>query len=80
MEFPQRPGALRSFLDDALGPNDDITLFEYVKKNNRESGPALIGIELCRKEDLHPLTERMKKLGMLFELLKTDSPQFKFLI
>lgn len=80
VEFPQRPGALRSFLDEALGPNDDITLFEYVKKNNRESGPALIGIELGKKEDLNPLMEKMKKLGMSFEHLKTDSPQFKFLI
>ena len=46
VDFPQEPGALRRFLDDVLGPNDDITLFEYVKRNNRETGEALVGIEL----------------------------------
>ena len=43
VDFPQEPGALRRFLDDVLGPEDDITLFEYVKRNNRETGPALVG-------------------------------------
>ena len=46
VDFPQEPGALRRFLDEVLGPDDDITLFEYVKRNNRETGPALVGIEL----------------------------------
>ena len=52
VEFPQEPGALRRFLDDVLGPDDDITLFEYVKRNNRETGPALVGIELGSADDL----------------------------
>ncbi len=80
INFSQRPGALRRFLDEALGPSDDITLFEYTKKNNRESGPALVGIELRKKEDLDPLMKRMKKIGMSFELLPHDSPVFRFLI
>ncbi|OGG61609.1 threonine dehydratase [Candidatus Kaiserbacteria bacterium RIFCSPHIGHO2_02_FULL_59_21] len=80
INFSQRPGALRRFLDEALGPSDDITLFEYTKKNNRESGPALVGIELTKKEDLAPLMKRMEKLGMSYELLATDSPIFRFLI
>lgn len=46
VDFPQEPGALRRFLDEVLGPDDDITLFEYVKRNNRETGEALVGIEL----------------------------------
>src|SRR5262245_60990032 len=50
--FPQEPGALRRFLDSVLGPDDDITLFEYVKKSNRETGPALVGIELARAGDI----------------------------
>ena len=45
VEFPQEPGALRRFLDEVLGPDDDITLFEYIKRNNRDVGPALVGIE-----------------------------------
>ena len=52
VDFPQEPGALRQFLDEVLGPDDDITLFEYVKRNNRETGPALVGIELGRPADL----------------------------
>ncbi len=80
INFSQRPGALRRFLDEALGQSDDITLFEYTKKNNRESGPALVGIELAKKEHLVPLMRRMKKIGMSFELLPHDSPVFRFLI
>ena len=60
VDFPQEPGALRQFLDEVLGPDDDITLFEYVKRNNRETGPALVGIELGRPEDLSLLMDRMK--------------------
>lgn len=80
IEFSQRPGALRKYLDEALGENDDITLFEYIKKNNRETGPSLVGIELLHKEDLQPLLERMDNIGLSYELLKSGSPIFKFLI
>ena len=80
INFSQRPGALRRFLDDALGPSDDITLFEYTKKNNRENGPALVGIELAKKENLQPLLKRMTAIGMSYEILEHDSPIFRFLI
>lgn len=61
VDFPQRAGALREFLDNVLGPDDDITTFEYTKKNNKESGPGLVGIELKRSQDYQSLIERMKK-------------------
>jgi len=80
VEFPQEPGALRGFLDMVLGPTDDITLFEYVKKNNRETGPALVGIELAATEDLAPLLERMKASPLQIEPLSAGSPAFKFLV
>ena len=80
VEFPQEPGALRGFLDQVLGPNDDITLFEYVKKNNREIGPALVGIELAVRTDLAPLLERMGASGLHIEALSADSPAFRFLV
>ncbi len=80
IEFSQRPGALKNFLNNALGLGDDITLFEYVKKNNRESGPALVGIELSKKEDLSGLLERMFKAGLNFEILKPESQLYKFII
>ncbi len=60
IQFAQRPGALREFLD-VLGPKDDITRFEYIKKTNKEMGPALVGIELQKKEDYNDLIERMVK-------------------
>ena len=78
VEFPQRPGALRSFLDEILGPADDITLFEYVKKSNRESGPALVGIELAQAADLQPLLARMGQSGLRCERIDTSSPLFRF--
>ncbi|MCB9805620.1 threonine ammonia-lyase IlvA [Candidatus Nomurabacteria bacterium] len=80
VDFPQRPGALKLFLEKALGKNDDITLFEYIKKNARERGPALVGIELSKKEDLEKLMKRMTRLGFHFEKLESDSPMFRFLV
>ena len=80
VEFPQEPGALRGFLDRVLGPTDDITLFEYVKKNNREIGPALVGIELATRGDLEPLLGRMERSGLHIERLEAGSPAFRFLV
>jgi threonine dehydratase len=80
VDFPQEPGALRRFLDDVLGPDDDITLFEYVKRNNRETGPALVGIELGRPEDLTALLERMRQAPPRIERVPPDSPLFRFLL
>lgn len=79
VEFPQEPGALRWFLDVALGPDDDITLFEYVKRNNRETGPALVGIELGAPDGLEPLLDRMEKVPHRIERVPADSPLFTFL-
>ncbi|MGG5254119.1 threonine ammonia-lyase IlvA [Neobacillus sp. SM06] len=80
IQFPQRPGALREFLDDVLGPNDDISRFEYTKKNNKESGPALVGIELKDREDYFPLIERIKKKGFFYKEVNKDSTLFQMLI
>jgi threonine dehydratase len=80
VEFPQEPGALRRFLDDVLGPDDDITLFEYVKRNNRETGPALVGVELGRPEDLPGLLARMDAAPPQITLVPPDSPIFRFLL
>ncbi|MBB6284729.1 threonine ammonia-lyase IlvA [Geobacillus subterraneus] len=80
VNFPQRAGALREFLDEVLGPTDDITRFEYTKKNNKESGPALVGIELKRREDYAPLIERMKKKGFPFQEVNKDPNLFHLLI
>ncbi|MBC9958028.1 threonine ammonia-lyase IlvA [Yimella sp. cx-51] len=78
VEFSQEPGALRRFLHDVLGPDDDIALFEYVKRNNREFGPALVGIELGSADDYEPLLKRMEASPLRIEHLPPDSPLFGF--
>ena len=80
VDFPQEPGALRRFLDDVLGPNDDITLFEYVKRNNRETGEALVGIELGSAADLDGLLQRMRATEMQIETIEPGSPAYRYLL
>ena len=80
VDFPQEPGALRRFLDEILGPDDDITLFEYVKRNNRETGPALAGIQLSRAADLPALLARMADAPYDIEQIQPDSPAFRYLV
>lgn len=80
IRFKQRAGALREFLDEVLGPNDDITYFEYTKKTNKESGPALVGVEVKHRNDFLALTERMKAKGVDYTLVNNDSNLFGFLI
>ncbi|MFB5676466.1 threonine ammonia-lyase IlvA [Paenibacillus terreus] len=80
VNFPQRAGALREFLQDVLGPDDDITRFEYTKKNDKENGPALVGIELLHKEDYLPLIERMNRKGLRYTELNKDVDLFNMLI
>ena len=80
VDFPQEPGALRRFLDEVLGPNDDITLFEYVKRNNRETGEALVGIQLGSSADLDGLLARMRATEIHFETLRPGSPAYRYLL
>jgi threonine dehydratase len=80
VDFPQEPGALRRFLDTVLGPGDDITLFEYVKRNNRDTGEALVGIELSSAADLEGLMERMKASDIHVETLEPGSPAYRYLL
>ena len=80
IRFPQRAGALKEFVVDVLGPDDDISYFEYTKKNNRDKGPAIVGIELKSKEDFEPLVTRMEQKGFLGEYLNDNPQLFQFLI
>ncbi|MBW3083881.1 L-threonine dehydratase biosynthetic IlvA [Austwickia sp. TVS 96-490-7B] len=80
VNFPQEPGALRRFVEDVLGPDDDIALFEYVKRSNRETGPALVGIELGDPHDLDGLLARMATSRMVVEQIPADSPFYRFLV
>ena len=80
IQFPQRAGALRKFIDLVVGPDDDITRFEYTKKNNKEDGPVLVGIELNEKEDYEPLIQRMEQYGFHFIEINKDPSLFNLLI
>ncbi len=80
VNFPQEPGALRRFLDEVLGPDDDITLFEYVKRSNRETGPALVGIELGDPASRPQLLARMDASPMRVEVIEPGSPSYRYLV
>lgn len=80
IDFPQRSGALKEFLNDVLGPNDDIVHFEYSRKTTREQGPALIGIEIQAKDDFEPLVKRMDDKKIQYEYVNNQPHLFRFLI
>lgn len=80
VSFPQRAGALKEFVAKVLGPNDDITHFEYSKKHHRENGPAVVGIELNDPADFGPLVERMKKKNFFGEYLNDKPNLFQYLV
>lgn len=80
IRFPQRSGALLTFVKSVLGPGDDITHFSYSKKNSREQGPAIVGIELASREDFQPLLQRMEKHGIVYEYLNDQPDLFNFLV
>ena len=80
VRFPQRPGALKLFVNNVLGPHDDITRFEFIKKTNRESGPALVGIELQEPSDYESLLQRMKEFKFEIIELNNDQTLFEYLV
>jgi threonine dehydratase len=80
IKFPQRAGALRDFLNNVLSPTDDITHFEYTKKHNRETGPALVGLQIARKEDYQGLLERMDAANIDYQIVNERRMLFELLI
>ncbi|GAB7256164.1 threonine ammonia-lyase IlvA [uncultured Polaribacter sp.] len=80
VKFPQRAGALKEFVAEILGPNDDITHFEYTKKTNRENGAAVVGLELKSSLDLEPLIQRMKDKSFFGDYLNDKPDLFQFLV
>ncbi len=80
IRFPQRAGALRSFLENVLGPDDDVTHFDYTKKNAREKGPAFVGIELTDKNHFEGLLQRMSDYGFVYEYINDKPDLFQYLL
>jgi threonine dehydratase len=80
IRFAQRPGALKEFVNHVLGPNDDITRFEYMQKHNKETGPALVGIELKSRKDYDVLRKNLEKFNINFTELKKDDNMFGYVV
>jgi threonine dehydratase len=80
INFTQRPGALKEFVNHVLGPDDDITRFEYMHKHNKETGPALVGIELKNREDYDRLLENMRRYQINYTELNKDDTLFGYLV
>jgi threonine dehydratase len=80
VRFPQRPGALKLFVSSVLGPGDDITRFEFIKKNSKENGPALVGIELSNADDYPALIQRMAEHRFEVIEINKDATLFEYLV
>jgi len=80
VKFPQRAGALKEFVNNVVGINDDITFFEYAKKNNKENGTAIVGIELKFSKDFDDLIKKMKENGFFGEYLNDNPELLSFII
>ncbi|HEV7332850.1 MAG TPA: threonine ammonia-lyase [Flavisolibacter sp.] len=80
IRFAQRPGALKEFVNHVLGPNDDITRFEYMQKHNKETGPALVGVELKSREDYDTLLQNLQKYRFNYTELNKDDNLFGYLV
>jgi threonine dehydratase len=80
ISFAQRPGALKEFVNNVLGPTDDITRFEYMQKTNKENGPALVGVELQSRHDYDLLLKNMQASNIGFSEINKDDQLFGYLI
>jgi threonine dehydratase len=80
IRFAQRPGALKEFVNFVLGPGDDITRFEFIQKHNKETGPALVGIELSDRKDYDVLLANMQKYNINYTELNKDDNLFGYLV
>ncbi|WP_417236317.1 threonine ammonia-lyase IlvA [Bizionia paragorgiae] len=80
LRFPQRAGALKEFVNDILGPNDDIAYFQYSKKTNRETGPVVVGVELQDKADLFQIEQNLKNRNISYQYLNGNEDLFTHLI
>lgn len=76
IQFPQRPGALKEFVNEILGPDDDITYFQFAKKNSREVGPVIVALELKSKNDIVNIKSNMNLKGYNFQYINENEDLF----
>jgi threonine dehydratase len=80
VSFPQKSGALLSFIRDIIGPTDNLVYIQYIRKTNKEDGPALIGIEVAAKDDFKALVRRMDAHHITYEYINENNKLFEILI
>ncbi|WP_396425447.1 threonine ammonia-lyase IlvA [Lactococcus cremoris] len=80
INFPQRPGALRTFVSNILGPNDDITRFEYTKRVDKGKGPCLVGILLENPNDYDALIKRIEQFDSRYVNLHGNESLYELLV
>ena len=80
INFPQKPGVMLAFIRDIIGPTDDMVYFQYIKKTNKDFGPALVGIELADKADFHALLRRLEAHHIMYEHINENNKLFEILI
>jgi len=80
IQFPQRPGALREFVNEVMSESDDITYFQFIKKNNRDVGPVVVGLEVKNENDIQAIKGKMNSKGFQFEYLNENNPLLALLI
>lgn len=80
IEFPQRPGALKEFVNEVLGENDDITYFQFSKKNSKDMGPAVVGVELSDPSDYESLIDRLQEKKIGYTYLNDNNQLFTMLV
>ena len=80
IRFAQRPGALKEFVNQVLGPTDNITRFEYMQKNKKDSAPALVVVELESPENYQVLINNMKSYNINYTALNKNDNVFAYLV
>jgi threonine dehydratase len=80
VRFAQRPGALKEFVNEILGPTDDIVRFEFIQKHNKETGPALIGIEVKSQDDFDKLIKQMDSRKLNYTVVNQNENLFEYLV
>ena len=80
VQFPQRPGALKEFVNNILGEDDDITYFQFTKKNSREKGAVIVGLELKNKIDIDPIMNKMSQFGFEYTYLNENKALYSQLV
>ena len=80
LEFKQKPGELKFFINNILGPDDDIIRFEYMKKTNQNFGNVLIGIETTHPDNIFEINDKLDKFEIKHTKVNLQEQLYKYII